>query len=143
MTVKEATIEDLPEMAILWRMMVKEIGGHSKMRKDWWIKYQEKMMNTDIYQAYVAFCDDVMVGFIVGMLYPDATSGKMVAFGQEVYIVPGFRNKRLSSLLYGKLVRLGKKRGAEVIEMACFGGQLEMWENKGYNVHNYTIRRAI
>jgi GNAT superfamily N-acetyltransferase len=144
MTVREATEDDLETMAILWRMMVKEISPESsEMNAEWWMQYQREMIKTSTYRAYVAFCQDVMVGYIVGLLYPDAIAGKMIAFGHDFYIMPEFRSKQLSSILYGKLVRLGKHRGAEVIEMSCFEGQLEMWGKKGYKVERYLMRRSI
>jgi GNAT superfamily N-acetyltransferase len=142
-TVRDATEDDLETMAILWRMMIKEISPDNDMNVEWWMQYQKDMIKTSIYKAYVAFYQDVMVGYIVGLLYPDAVEGKVVAFGHDFYIMPEFRDKKLAAILYGKLVRLGKSRGAEIIEMSCFEGQLEMWGKKGYEVERYLMRREI
>ena len=144
MTVREATHEDLKTMAILWRMMVKEVSPGSEMNMEWWLAYQKEMMpNPNTYRAFVAFSCGEMVGYIVGVLYPDAIEGRMVAFGQEFYIMPEFRDDKLAAILYGRLVRLGKEKGADDIEMTCFDGQLDMWKSKGYHVQKYHIRRSI
>jgi GNAT superfamily N-acetyltransferase len=142
-TVRIASEGDLDDMSILWRMMLKECRPGLSMNKEWWMKSQAGLMKTDIYCSYVAVCDSVIVGFIVGLLYPDAATGKMIAFGQEFYVVPEYRSSSIARRLYGKLVRKGKEVGAHMIEMSCFEGQLEMWQGKGYNIHTYQIRRAI
>ena len=143
MIIREAKIEDLKTMVILWRMMVKEIRPDSEMNSEWWLKFQKELMGTEVHRAYVAIECGEMVGYIIGMIYPDALTGKMVAFGQDFYIMPEFRKNKVVGNMYGKLVRLGKEKGAKAIEMLCFENQLEMWKNKGYNVHTYHVRREI
>ena len=143
MIVREAKAEDLKIMAILWRMMVKEIRPGTKPNSEWWLNFQKDLIGKDIYSAYVAIVCGEMVGYVVGMLYPDAVTGKMVAFGQDLYIMPEFRDEELAKIMYGKLVRLAKGKKADTIELVCFEGQLEMWKNKGYNIHTYHVRRDI
>lgn len=143
MIIREAKVEDLKTMVILWRMMVKEIRPDSEMNSEWWLKFQKELMGTEVHRAYVAIECGEMVGYIIGMIYPDALTGKMVAFGQDFYVMPEFRNNKVVGNMYGKLVRLGKEKGAKAIEMLCFENQLEMWENKGYNVYTYHVRREV
>ncbi|MBW2649054.1 MAG: GNAT family N-acetyltransferase [Deltaproteobacteria bacterium] len=143
MIIREAMTEDLKTMALLWRMMVKEVRPGSEMNTEWWLNFQKELMGTEVYRAYVAIECGEMVGYAVGMIYPDALTGKVVAFGQDIYIMPECRNDKVVGNMYGKLVRLGKEKGAKAIEMLCFESQLEMWKNKGYNVHTYHVRREI
>lgn len=143
MTIREATTEDLNTMGILWRMMVKEINPGAQMNSVWWYKYQEELIGTGIYKAYVAIVCGEMVGYVTGSLYPDAISGDMVAFGQEFYIMPEFRNENLASKLYSKIMKLGKERGASAVEMICYKDQLEMWRKKGYDIQKYHVRRSL
>ena len=141
--IRQGTPDDIEEMAILWRMMIKEILPGSDIQKNWWIKYQAEMMKTDLYRAYVAFYENVMVGFVCGMIYPDATTGKTIGFGQDFYVVPEFRDENISKLLYRKIVVEGKKKGMEAVEMTCFEGQLGLWQKKGFDIHKYHMRRVV
>lgn len=142
MIIREAKIEDLKTMVILWRMMVKEVRPGSEMNPDWWVNFQKELIGTEVYRAYVAIEGGEMVGYVIGMVYPDALTGKMVAFGQDIYIMPEFRNDKVVGRMYGKLVRLGKKR-AKAIEMQCFKDQLAGWLKKGYHIHTYHVRREL
>lgn len=141
--IREATEEDVIEMAILWRMMVKELRPRSEMNDKWWVNYQKEMMKTDMYCAFVAFYEDVMIGFISGVAYPDPMAGCLIGSGQDFYMVPEFRNEKIAMSLYSKLVKKGKERGVEFMEMVCFKDQLKMWTSKGYGIYKYHVRRAV
>lgn len=123
--------------------MVKEIKPEANINKDWWIQYQKEIMKTNIYYAFVAVCEDVIVGFITGIVYPDPIDGCLVGLGQEFYIVPEFRKSGISEILYKELLASGKAHGAKFEEMISFEGQLKAWQGKGYNVHKYHLRRAV
>lgn len=141
--ITRATIDDLDEMSVLWSLMVKEINPGTKLNPDWWVELQKDIIELNHCRAYIAKINNLIVGYILGMLLPDAMSGQIVAFGQEFYIMPEFRDSSMASGLYSRLVKDGKKNGAEVIEMICFKDQLQMWEAKGYEVCKYHIRRAL
>lgn len=141
--IRDANIEDLPEMSVLWISMLKEINPTGKPNVEWWRENQKEMMKLDIYYPYVAIVDSKIVGFIIGMLYPDPTTGQRVAFGQEFYVLPECRNDKISEGLYGRLVRMGKSLNADCIEMTCFEGQMDFWMNKEYEVQKYCIRRPM
>lgn len=141
--IRDANINDLPEMSGLWVSMLKETNPEGKPNVEWWLECQKEMMTLDTYYLYVATEDKKMVGFITGILYPDATTGERVAFGQEFYVIPERRNDKISEALYGKLVRMGKSLNADCIEMTCFQGQMKFWLNKGYEMQKYCIRRPM
>lgn len=148
MIIRDATIEDLPEMSGLWVSMLKETNPEVAPNAEWWKQSQKEMMeNRDNmgvhYYPYVAIVNDRMVGFIIGILYSDATASQSVALGQDFYVLPDWRNTSISEGLYGKLVRMGKSLKADCIEMTCFEDQLEFWGNSGYSVQKYCIRRPM
>ncbi|MCK5608532.1 GNAT family N-acetyltransferase [Candidatus Pacearchaeota archaeon] len=148
MIIRDATIEDLPEMSGLWVSMLKETNPEVAPNAEWWKQSQKEMMeNRDNmgvhYYPYVAIVNDRMVGFIIGILYSDATASQSVALGQDFYVLPEWRNTSISEGLYGKLVRMGKSLNADCIEMTCFKDQLEFWGNSGYSVQKYCIRRPM
>ena len=143
MKIREATIDDIGDMALLWRMMIKEIKPESKPNMQWWLAFQKEMMEANIYGSYVATIEGVMVGFICGIIYPDSITGDLVGFGQEFYVMPEFRDSRASKLLYRSLIRMAKEKGANTLEMSCFEGQLELWQSKGFDIHKYHVRRKI
>ena len=140
--VRAATIDDLEEMSELWINMMTEINPKPTSNKEWWLNYHREMMKTDVYYAFVAF-DDKMIGYIAGQFYPDATTGELVAFGHDFFILPEYRDTEIASKLYGKLVRTGKAGKADAIEMTCFEGQIELWKSKGYDIQKYHMRRAM
>ena len=143
MIVRDAKIEDIVEMSGLWVSMLQETNPEIKPDLEWWIQYQKEMMEHDVYFPYVAIADGKIVGFIIGILYPDSTTGQNVAFGQDFYVLPEFRNANISEGLYGRLVRMGKSLNADCIEMTCFKDQLGFWEDKGYHIQKYCIRRPM
>lgn len=148
MIIRDAAIEDLPEMSGLWVSMLKETNPEVTPEPDWWRQNQKEMMENRInmglhYYPYIAIVNNKIVGFIIGMLYPDPATGQSVAFGQDFYVLPEWRNRPISEGLYGKLVRMGKSLNADCIEMTCFEGQLEFWGNRGYSVQKYCIRRPM
>ena len=143
MKIRHATSEDVEEMAILWRMMIKEIQPNGEANKAWWIQYQREMMKTNLYCSFVATYQSVMVGFINGLVYPDAVTGDLIGLGQDFYVVPEFRGGKITKLLYRNLIKSGKKRGVKALEFTCFEGQLDMWMNKGYKINKYYVRRAV
>ena len=141
--IRDAKTDDLPEMAELWVSMLKEINPEGTPNVEWWLENQTEMIKLDIYYPYVAIVEGKMVGFIIGMLYADATTGQRVAFGQDFYVLPEFRNNKISEGLYGKLVRMGKSLNADCIEMTCFDEKMDFWMGKGYSVQKYCIRRPM
>lgn len=143
MKIREATIDDIDDMSILWRMMIQEISPDTKPSLEWWIDMQKGMMENNIYGAYVVTIEGVMIGFICGMMYPDSISQKLVGFGQDFYVMPDFREGRAPRLLYRGLMKMAKEKGAEYLEMTCFEGQLDLWQSKGFDIYKYHVRRAI
>lgn len=146
--IRDANINDLPEMSGLWVSMLKETSPEVTPNADWWRQNQKEMMGNRAsmglhYYPYVAIEDGKMVGFIIGILYPDPTTDQRVAFGQDFYVLPECRNNKISEALYGRLVRMGKSLNADCIEMTCFEDQMVFWMNKGYEVQKYSIRRPM
>lgn len=148
MTIRDATIEDLSEMSDLWVSMLKETNPEVKPNAEWWRQNQKEMMENRVklglhYYPYVAVIGKKIVGFIIGILYSDATTSQSVALGQDFYVSPECRNRSISEGLYGKLVRMGKSLNADCIEMTCFEGQLDFWGNRGYSIQRYCIGRPM
>ena len=128
--------------------MLKETNPEVTPNAEWWRQNQKEMMENRVsfgvhYYPYIAIVDKKIVGFIIGILYSDATTSQSVALGQDFYIMPEWRNKLIPDGLYGKLVRMGKSLNADCIEMTCFEDQLEFWGNRGYGVQKYCIRRPM
>jgi hypothetical protein len=139
--IREAGIDDIEEMGILWRLMMKEIQPEKDVLSKYWEGYQSEMIVTSMYHGLVVFVDDVMVGFVTALIYEDLLTGKKSLFGQDFYLIPELRNSRIARSLYRKMLELGKSQKVEIYEGMCYEGQLEMWKRKGCKVYKYHVRR--
>lgn len=139
----EANKDDLPELSLLWEKMIHEVLPYTIPKRDWWIKYINAFMLHNDYKCYKAVIDDVIVGFADGSLFADPSVGKIVAMGLNFYVLPEYRKGIIGTRLYLKLAHEGKKRGAEIIQLICYGNSLTQWKRHGMTTISSNVRKEL
>ena len=142
MEIVECNENDLPELSILWEMMVKEIFPDASPKIDWWIDYTKSFMLHGDYKCFKAVINNIIIGFIDGMLIKDPSLGKIVAAGMSYFVIKKYRGM-VGARLYLKLVKEGKKRGAEMVQLICYQNNISQWQTHNMHPHSITMAREI
>lgn len=138
----ECNEHDLIELSVLWEMMIMEVMPDATPKPDWWIKYIQAFMAHNDYKCFKAVINGVAVGFVDGSLFADPSIGKITAIGLNFYVLPEYRGN-IGTRLYLRLVREGKKRGAEFIDLMCYKNSLELWNKFNMDSVRYVVRKAL
>lgn len=140
--IAECNVYDLGELSNLWELMIKEVMPESTPKKDWWINYIKSFMVHSDYKCYKAVNNGIVVGFIDGTLFADPSLGKITAIGLNFYVRPEYRGI-VGTRLFLRLVREGKKRGAEFVDLICYKNSLELWNKFNMDSIRYVVRKAL
>lgn len=135
----------IKKIAPLWLKMVKEIAPESTPNVEWWIDFMEKLKKSDKYVMVTAENEDGLVGFCDVIAFDDPDSGKKVATGQYLYVVPKFRNNIVADKIY-KLCDLRLVERGHVVEMAtihCFKERKRFWERAGFSQYKTVMKKPI
>jgi GNAT superfamily N-acetyltransferase len=138
---REATVDDLPEIGQLWLRMVDELLPGSTPNLEWWTRMAKGLFLTGLYVILIAEADEGIIGYIDFMLYPEPSTGKIHGVGQQFYVLPEHRHHMIAAQLYKRALTIARNRGAHVYEFFCAADDLKRWLKKGYQPVRVTMRK--
>lgn len=140
--IRLATENDLPAASALWEQMVLSMRPEWTPNRTLWESMAKTMLNSGLYSLLIAEKDNVIVGFIDGMIFTEPSTGKVHGVGQHFFILPEYRG-RLGGELYRGMVSLALKKGAEVLEFFCFPEELSFWRRHGFGPARVMVRTYV
>jgi GNAT superfamily N-acetyltransferase len=143
MIIRRGLITDIFELSRLWVYMAKECDTSLSPDIDMWRGYISNLMNYKGYFMFVAEVDNKLIGFIDYVMQPEPGKGIWLAVINYFYVLPEYREKEVSGLLWKAAIKSAKSNNASEFFSFCFPEKLKFWEKHGFKTECFTIRREI
>ncbi len=112
--------------------MAKELSPDRTPDMNLWKNDTENLIRTGNYSVFLAEEGGKVVGFSSYLRFNDAASGEKQAIGQHIYVLPEFRKRGISGILYRKVMKEASKNGCKNMLVDCHQGQFALWTRHGF-----------
>jgi len=146
MQIRRANEEDIPDMAILWSMLVMDEDNNACPDIKRWSELQRSLIPMDIYHPYVVEDNGKIIGFGTGITAICYMTGKVYIEGGHMYVHPNHRKGLAGMKLYKMGLEVAKKAGASFFRRhvpAVNNRMVKRLTNKGHIIKEYTVDEII
>lgn len=147
--VREVHISDLPRLLELGKKYYKELSMPYALDLEYLSNIGKFCIESDSYIGLVIVNEDgVIVGFIWGMLVPQMWSQDLSLNDVVTYILPEYRDQRLSRELFKRYEEWGIERGATTVQLSTITRKrmddaVSLYEELGYTLTGYITTKEV
>jgi GNAT superfamily N-acetyltransferase len=143
-SIRQATINDILDVSLLWLRLGKEVSPNRNQRIDWYRSSIYQLMKNPAYCMMLAEDNGRIIGFGDAYVYPEPSFGKYIMNGGSIYIIPEFRNTTIGYRLYKAITQWAKDNKAEIIKVTCYEGKIsEFYKKHGYKQQEITMTKDM
>ena len=125
MTIRHATIQDIPQIIPLWRELSEMHGEMEPMFKivdnaeEKFAEYLNLILTKESYSVFVAEIDSKIVGYIIAGISttPEVFVIRRRLYIQDMMVSPEYRRKGIARKLVGEVFVLAKERDIEKMDL--------------------------
>jgi GNAT superfamily N-acetyltransferase len=143
LNIRLATDADIPKVAFLWKRMNKEFEPDNISRLDWWVTQTRELLKTRTYYLFVAEEGEDFLGYVNFIVIDEPSDGKRHAIGQQLYVIPEYRNTPLAGRLWKAAYTAAKKAEAQMMDTTAYNGTRPFWEKRGFTLYCYYLRKEV
>jgi ribosomal protein S18 acetylase RimI-like enzyme len=144
LTLRRATLDELPRVADFWLAMFEEVGKHhrSDFRPDWrdrYVAYFRRRIEDEDAAYFVAVDGDAIAGCSGALMsegYPAEIHGIRKGYVFGVYVLPEYRGRGLATALTTLAIEFLQQRSAKTIELHASPYGRPIYEKLGFEPTN-------